>query len=396
MFDHFGDDSKLTGELMRGQTVRQPFIAEGSVLQYILIAFATYQRRNLSKLTIDVCKDNITLRTETISASTIEDNGYHKFNTNLSVEEGNEYEVRVYSENGTYGNSVTAKYGDPKHEGGERWIRIGSKRKRGELCFTLAYSEEGGAPGDVEEISTAISDRGTDKIDNETLRGNPVLSIIIPTAKRLDHLKVCLDSLRAHTSVEYEVIVISNTPDKEFPIQVQKLLLNQPNYIFVSFPKYAGYVATCNAGAAISKGEYICILNDDTIAGKKWVDQMIRILDTNKDVAQVGPCLTFFDKTFTHSCKETNNSYIEGWCFVVPRWVYEKHGLFDPCIDFAYCEDSDFSTMLQHNGYKIRRVNSSIRHLGTQTSKSGKMKGVTDGCEVTNKNYLREKWKGKI
>jgi GT2 family glycosyltransferase len=189
------------------------------------------------------------------------------------------------------------------------------------------------------------------------------------------------------------VIVVVNSPDVNLSCQFQKLVGLYENHLYIRIPQYAGYVAPCNMGAGLSRGDYICILNDDIVAGRGWADSMISELEKDDTLGQVGPSLAYLDKNFGFTPVKTTRPYLEGWCFIIPRRVYSEIGLFDPDIDFAYCEDSDFSTTVIHKGYKVKQVKSAILHLGTQTSKScGTMQTFTDGCEEKNKIYLQKKW----
>jgi len=389
MIDKYGDASQLTGELTRGRLITQPFVAQEAKLGAIGIEFATYQRNNSATIAVDVCKDGDVKGSAKVASSKLEDNNVFIFKLEVELDVNERYELRLYSPNGRRGSTVTAKLGTPLHD--NQWIKVNGAKQRSELCCVFYY-------GEVPEVyfNKPAKDGSIPllkEFKEEKYTPNPQLSIIIPTAKRLDHLKNCLDSLRLHTE-SYEVIVIANSPEPDFSVRCMRLLSTYPNHVFVRIPRYAGYVLPCNIGAAISKGEYICILNDDTIVKKGWCDSMIATLEKNSTVAQVGPSLEYMDGTFGQSPVPTSRPYLEGWCFIIPRWVYEKLGLFDTDIDFAYCEDSDFSTNLIHHGYKVMKVESNIMHVGHQTSKGtdAEMSLFTAECEKRNKRFLQKKW----
>jgi len=383
MIERFGDVTYLSGELIKGKIVQQPFLAKGDFLHAVSVEFATFQRRNACLMKIEIWRDDKNIKTHSVKADYFEDNVYKKFVVDLELEKGQLYEIKIYSPDGANGNALTVKHGAPLHR--DLQLKFNGALQSGELACLLHYGKD-----KDNEIEILPAVKTTPEFASKE---KPELSIIIPTAKRLDHLKNCLDSLRAHTK-NYELIVIVNTPETAFTISVVKLLNLYPNHTMIEIPNYAGYVVPCNMGAAISKGKYLCILNDDVIVQKDWLIHMMAALKADPKLAQVGPSMGHLKSDFSFVNRKTSRPYIEGWCFVVPRCIYEKLGLFDPEIDFAYCEDSDFSTNLIHHGYKIREVKANIVHIRHQTSKSSgnEMKEFTDRCEIRNKNFLRKKW----
>jgi hypothetical protein len=382
--ERYGDSTNLTGEITKDKILIQPFIALDNFLKAISIEFATFCRVNHSTITLEILDEGKIIRSLILNSQKISDNSSHVFNVEQDLVKDKRYELKMYSSDGVYGNAITAKYGNSKHE--NTYLKINKDIIRGELSCLFYFGK------DLEEkpkIKNPLDD--FQRHD----RKHPELSIVIPTAKRLDHLKQCLDSLRANTT-NYETIIISNSPKTDFAISVTKLAALYPNTFVLTIPYYAGYVVPCNMGAAMSRGDYICILNDDTIAYKNWCSNMLKVLKKDTEIGQVGPSLAYIDNSFGFSLTKTERHYIEGWCFIIPREVYKEVGLFDKDLEFAYCEDSDLSTNLIHHKYKVKQVSANIKHIGTQTSKSDStMKKYTDECETKNKAYLHKKWKMK-
>lgn len=441
MIDRYGTSENIVGELTRGKLVTQIFVAKDSFLSDISIDFGTYMRINTCNVFIELTRNGNIIHSCKIRSNIIQDNKFHKIPINVELSIGSIYEIRIYSD-GSFGNAVTVKYGKPlastciyqivsgkvvnvpgcdcyaniincnnpeKEKNCELttrdckrelcrffttyetanvnglWMRINGQLCRGQICCLFHYGFYSN-----EENESKISSYDAVKNDNEKFD----LSIVIPTALRIDYLKRCLDSIRANTKCKYEVNVIINTDSEIIKNSVIKLLHLYKNHSFHVLPNLSGYVSTCNLGAKNSRGNYICIMNDDIIVGKNWFENMVCVFEKDKNIAQVGPGkLAYIDKTFSQSLVPTLESYIEGWCFIIPRWIYDKFGLFDTKIEFAYCEDSDFSVNLRHNGYKIVVTDSNVKHLKTKTSHLNKeLKEFTFRCEQRNKKYLIRKW----
>lgn len=217
------------------------------------------------------------------------------------------------------------------------------------------------------------------------------LSIIIPTCSQLALLEECVKSIKMNTT-SYEIIIVANSPDKDFHNAVDKLAGNCVKVLHMD--DMVGFIKACNRGASESIGTNICILNDDTVVGLKWARGMIRELQG--DVHQVGPSLRFLDKDFGAVHKCTRLPYIEGWCFIITRHIYYKLGrLFDEGLKWSYCEDADLSTsIMQLEGCTISKVDVNVQHHGTRTRRScPKIDKKCAKYEEINKKYLQNKWR---
>ena len=122
------------------------------------------------------------------------------------------------------------------------------------------------------------------------------LSIIIVSYNTKEVLQNCLHSIySSSTKSSFETIVVDNHSTDgsvemmktEFP-QV-KLILNQENRLFAK---------ANNQGAAIAQGEYLLLLNSDTLVYDDNLDKMIAFFDTLPEkVICIGPKVLNPDKT---------------------------------------------------------------------------------------------------
>ena len=444
MIDRYGSIDNVVGEMTKGKLLSQIFIAKENYLNYISVEFATYMRENKCRVFYELCKNGRIIKSGNIQANLLKDNSLCNFNIDCELTVGEIYELKFYSD-GNFGNAVTLKYGDPiastciyqsvtdeiiyvpgcrcranivncsnrdindgkikttigctkkkcmgfvnygSNDGVENlWMRLNGQQTRGQLYCVFHYGVD---EDEVESNEEDVLYEHAKTSDKEVK-----LSIVIPTALCLDYLKSCLDSIRNHTHCSYEVILISNSPHNVYAECVKKLSSLYLNHSVIIYPNFAGYVKTCNIGAKKSIGDYICIVNDDVIVGPNWSKNLISILEKNDKIAQVGPMLAHYTKEFAFSGEKTPYPYIEGWCFIIPRHIYEEIGLFDPDLNFAYCEDSDFSTNVIAHGYNIFPLKINIKHLQTKTSHNKALKKTITKCEAQNQSYLRKKWFSK-
>jgi GT2 family glycosyltransferase/tetratricopeptide (TPR) repeat protein len=115
------------------------------------------------------------------------------------------------------------------------------------------------------------------------------VSIVIPTCNNVPYLSLCLQallpSLKAFNS---EVIIVSNGNDQEMAVTlgyVNGVRRATGSHIVPLHTKQKGFSAACNAGMRMAKGEYIVLLNDDTVVAQNWLDELVGALLTAKSAA---------------------------------------------------------------------------------------------------------------
>ena len=229
------------------------------------------------------------------------------------------------------------------------------------------------------------------------------LSIIIVSWNVQEDLVNCLGSIEENRPrEELEIIVVDNastdgtvdTIKSEFPDV--KIIANSEN---------SGFSAANNQAIRIAKGQYIFLLNPDTIVYPNSLDTLITFLDDHADVGACGPKFlgadgqehfsvgyapTFrsllYSRTFLRSLGIFRRRYKEltvrnfdseksgqveqlsGAALMVRRTVMEEIGLMDESF-FMYYEDVDLCLRITRAGFKIAYVPESvITHLGDRSA----------------------------
>lgn len=110
------------------------------------------------------------------------------------------------------------------------------------------------------------------------LTRRPLVSIIVPTKDRIDLLKPCLESLLEKTKYrEFEVLVVDNDSTDPATLDYLKTVTQQDVRVKV-LPYAAPYnfSAINNSAAEIAKGEFLVLLNNDTVVIQpNWLDRML-------------------------------------------------------------------------------------------------------------------------
>lgn len=112
------------------------------------------------------------------------------------------------------------------------------------------------------------------------------LSVLIVTYNSESDIKPCLDSLTAAKD-QTEIIVIDNASQD----RTREILQTYPGIKTIFNRKNLGYARANNQGVALSKGDYILILNPDTEVPSRSIQLLVEHLDQNPEVAVVAPRL---------------------------------------------------------------------------------------------------------
>lgn len=202
-------------------------------------------------------------------------------------------------------------------------------------------------------------------------------SIIIPTYKHLsDCLIPCINSIKKYTDFsrgDIEVIVVANgcgddgtreyleglTKAKYAPALTQT---DFSGFDFIWIEEQVGYTKAVNRGIHESTGEYIILLNNDTVLLDQPINQWIEMLvapfkqpimampngGLSKRVAVTGPMLTH--------CPSANREFLIFFCAMIKRSVIDDIGMLDEAFAPAYGEDTDFCCRAVDAGYQIVQV----------------------------------------
>ena len=121
----------------------------------------------------------------------------------------------------------------------------------------------------------------------------PEVSIVIVCMNRPDMLFPCLDSIRAHTTVSYETLVVTYMFSKE---NLEALKARYPWVTPVPSDELRGFSENNNLALRQAKGRYCLILNDDTLLTMPLIDSLVATIESlPEDAAAVSPCIRFAD-----------------------------------------------------------------------------------------------------
>lgn len=117
-------------------------------------------------------------------------------------------------------------------------------------------------------------------------------SIVIVTYNELeDATKPCIDSILENTpSGEYELIVVDNLSTKDGTREYLQSIAKKHAHLKIRLnDENRGFSGGNNDGLRMSSGEFIVLLNNDTIVKQGWLDRLFQPLYHDPKIGLIGP-----------------------------------------------------------------------------------------------------------
>ncbi len=208
----------------------------------------------------------------------------------------------------------------------------------------------------------------------------PLVSIIILNYNANQLILDCIESITKTNYENFEIIVVDNASTDNSHIKCKEKF---EKICLIENEKNLGYCEGNNVGIKNAKGEFIVILNPDTIVHPDWLSELIRVYNEHGEALYQPKHLSLKEKSIIMSTgnmmnvfgfgyarekgkKDVNQyneieqiGYASGTCLFAPVSVLNKIGLLDPFI-FLYHDDLDLGWRAAQLGIKSYYVPSSI------------------------------------
>lgn len=130
---------------------------------------------------------------------------------------------------------------------------------------------------------------------------HPLISIVIPVFNKVEYTKQCIESLFRTINLdsgEFEIIIVDDNSSDG----TKSYLKTLPNcFRIITNINNLGCGKSMNKGARIARGKYLVFLNNDTKALPGWLDELLNVIEVEKNVGIVGCKLLFSDGTIQHA-----------------------------------------------------------------------------------------------
>lgn len=217
-----------------------------------------------------------------------------------------------------------------------------------------------------------------------------MISIVIPNYNGEKYLKDCIDAIRIQTGIAYEILLIDNaSTDSDY-----EWIKLEENIVFIKLDENYGFSKAVNEGIKRAKGEYVLLLNNDTVIYPEFLSVLRACMIKDENIFGISSKMINYHKP--HLIDDAGDSYtLLGWtdkrgdgqaierydepCEVFSacagaalyrKKVFDEIGYFDENF-FAYMEDVDISYRARVYGYRnVYCPEAKVLHIGSATSGS--------------------------
>ena len=211
-----------------------------------------------------------------------------------------------------------------------------------------------------------------------------IVDIVICVHNAFDDVKKCLFSVLQYTSPPFQLIIVddgSDLPTKNFLVD---LSTSHQNVTLIRNEQAQGYTIAANQGLRQSTGEYVVLLNSDTVVSSEWLDRMVRCAESAEPIGIVGPLsntaswqsvpdieqdgdwasnplpeVVTIDDMAALVAKESpclypRLSFLNGFCLLIKRRLINDIGYFDEEVfGRGFCEEKDYCLRARLNHWEL-------------------------------------------
>lgn len=231
-----------------------------------------------------------------------------------------------------------------------------------------------------------------------------MLSIIIVNWNVRDLLRECLQSIEAgRDGLSLEIIVVDSASSDDSAAMIQSEF---PSVRLIACTENVGFPRGNNIGLREARGDYLLLLNPDTVVLGDALEVLVSYLQANPDVGAVGPQLLnpdgsvqssrrrfptaatgFFESTWLEGLAPgvlrryyaldlpddttADVDWLTGACIMVPRSTWEAIGGMDEGY-FMYSEELDWCRRIKESGRRVVYYPAAqvIHHVGKSSEQA--------------------------
>jgi GT2 family glycosyltransferase len=242
----------------------------------------------------------------------------------------------------------------------------------------------------------------------------PPLSVVIVTWNNRAMNRLCLESVFARTEwPNLEVIVVDNGSSDGTPELLRELAGRHANLRVLAFQENRGFPAACNAGLAMAKGDYLCLLNNDTVVTRGWAAALAAHLARGPRLGLVGPVTNAIANEARVEVGYGNLGGLPAWsrawvrehdgeafeipmlaffCVLMRREVFARVGPLDERFGTGMFEDGDYNRRVRAAGWEVLCARDAFVHHWQKASFRQLGKDAYFRLYEENRRKYEDKW----
>jgi len=211
----------------------------------------------------------------------------------------------------------------------------------------------------------------------------PLVSIITVNFNGSEDTLEMIESLTKITYPNFEIIVVDNHSEKDNPRIIKE---RYPSVVLYESNVNMGFAGGNNLGIMRARGEYVLLLNNDTIVDKGFLEPLVKKMQSDQMVGCVSAKLRFYydrsiiqfagytpidhrtmrsfaigyrEKDMGQHDTDKETPYAHGAAMMVSMKVIKEIGIMS-YIFFLYYEEADWCYRIKNAGYTIWYIHNSL------------------------------------
>jgi len=201
----------------------------------------------------------------------------------------------------------------------------------------------------------------------------PHVSVVIVSYNSREDLIECIPSLLSQSYSDFEVIVVDNNSADGTITFIEK---NYPSIKVIRNTENYGPAKGYNIGIISSGGKYVVLLNPDTVVGKGWLVDLVRVMEADESIGACQSRVLLYEKPDIINTEGNEVNFLGfTWCrnynqvskdtevivetlglsvcsAILRRDVLNEINLFDEDF-FMYLDDTDLGLRMWLAGHKV-------------------------------------------
>lgn len=218
-----------------------------------------------------------------------------------------------------------------------------------------------------------------------------MISVVVPVHNGLEFTRGCLRSLLlVRRAGPFEIIVIDNGSTDGSAAWLAMQERKHPCLRWLRLRRNHGFAAGCNHGLRTARGEFLMILNNDTIVPPDLLEKLSAAWQTHEKAGLVAPVSNFVNglqlvplasgegpedlaKIVTRLERDARgmvgeSTCLSGLCLFAHRDFYETVGPFEESYGIGNFEDDDLCLRARLAGYRLLIARDAfVYHFGHKT-----------------------------
>ncbi|MBU3143471.1 glycosyltransferase [Clostridium sp. CF012] len=243
----------------------------------------------------------------------------------------------------------------------------------------------------------------------------PKVSIILLTYNQLEYTKECFNSIIDKTAYpNYEIIIVDNKSGDNTPNYLREISSKYEHVKIILNPENYGFAKGNNIGIKACDGEYIVLLNNDTVITRGWLSGLTKHFEKDEKLGILGPVTNSIGNeakidvsyveisdmehfAYEYTTKHMGETYAQidvlaMFCLIISRPAFNKIGNLEELYGIGMFEDDDYSYRTKSLGYEIKCAEDVfIHHYGNVSFKKLEDKTYMDIFNK-NKKLFEERW----